>query len=89
MPTDLMAWKQALAEGNPIVFGLRLYKSFDRHRTKGLVPQPTPSETSRASHSGHAMLAVGYSDVDRVARLVPFRPLPDPHATGKPSCRPR
>ena len=66
VPTDLNAWKKCLAEGYPIIFGMRLYKSFDKHRRKGLVPMPTPSEASRESHGGHAMLCVGYSDKDKV-----------------------
>jgi hypothetical protein len=66
VPTDLTAWKTALAAGNPIIFGLRLYNSFDKHRKPGLVPPPSSSETGRGSHGGHAMLCVGYSDPDEV-----------------------
>lgn len=66
VPTDLNSWREALAEGHPIIFGLSLYDSFDRHRKKGLVPQPTKKERSREDHSGHAMLCVGYSDTDQV-----------------------
>jgi uncharacterized tellurite resistance protein B-like protein len=66
MPTDLHAWKCALTEGHPIIFGMKLFDSFDAHRKPGLVPAPTAAETSRASHGGHAMLAVGYSDKDKV-----------------------
>lgn len=66
VPVSLDAWKQALAEGHPIIFGLSLFNSFDAQRKPGLVPAPTPSEVSRESHSGHAMLCVGYSDPDKV-----------------------
>jgi C1A family cysteine protease len=66
VPLDLQAWKSALAEGNPIVFGIALYKSFDNHRKKGLVPMPSDTEAGRESHGGHAMLCVGYSDHDQV-----------------------
>ncbi len=66
VPVSLDAWKQALAEGHPIIFGLSLFNSFDSQRKPGLVPAPTPSEVSRESHSGHAMLCVGYSDPDKV-----------------------
>lgn len=65
-PTELYAWKHSLAEGYPIVFGINLYKSFDKQRKKGLVPMPSDSEASRKDHGGHAMLAVGYSDQDKV-----------------------
>ncbi|MDI1449087.1 C1 family peptidase [Polyangium sp. 6x1] len=66
VPTDLDAWKTALAEGHPIIFGVKLFSSFDKHKTAGLVPVPTTRETGRESHGGHAMLCVGYSDPDQV-----------------------
>lgn len=66
VPTDVNAWRSAIAEGHPIIFGISLFKSFDQQRKKGLVPVPSPSESSRESHGGHAMLAVGYSDKDKV-----------------------
>ena len=66
IPTELDAWKSALALGSPIIFGLKLFGSFDKHRKPGLVPAPTKTETGRESHGGHAMLCVGYSDADNV-----------------------
>jgi hypothetical protein len=66
VPVELEAWKTALADGQPIIFGLSLYDSFDKHRKPGLVPAPSASEVSRDTHSGHAMLCVGYSDPDQV-----------------------
>jgi hypothetical protein len=66
VPTDLDAWRRCLAEGNPIVFGISLFQSFDAHRKKGVVPMPSKAESSRESHGGHAMLCVGYSDKDKV-----------------------
>ncbi len=66
VPTDLESWKTALAAGHPIIFGLMLYDSFDTQRKPGLVTSPGKSEVSRESHSGHAMLCVGYSDPDKV-----------------------
>ena len=66
VPTTLQAWKTALAEGYPIIFGISLYESFDKQKRKGLVPMPTTTESSRASHGGHSMLCVGYSDPDKL-----------------------
>ena len=66
VPTTLDGWKGALADGYPIVFGVSLYDSFDKQKKKGLVPVPSPTESSRASHGGHSMLCVGYSDPDQV-----------------------
>lgn len=64
--TDLNAWKTALTEGNPIIFGVKLFGTFDKHKKPGLVPAPSPAEAGRESHGGHAMLCVGYSDPDQV-----------------------
>lgn len=64
--TKIDLWKQALAEGYPIIFALKLYNSFDKHKKRGLVPVPGKREAGREEHGGHAMLCVGYSDPDRV-----------------------
>jgi len=63
---NLNEWKQALADGHPIIFGLKLFESFDSQRKPGLVPSPSKKESARETHSGHAMLCVGYSDKDKV-----------------------
>lgn len=66
VPVDLETWKTVLAQGQPIIFGLSLFDSFDKQRKPGLVPAPTAREASREEHAGHAMLCVGYSDPDEV-----------------------
>jgi hypothetical protein len=67
MPLELDQWKQALAQGIPIVFGCILFESFDEcNQRGGVVPMPSPEEVQRESHGGHAMCAVGYSDEDEV-----------------------
>jgi hypothetical protein len=40
VPTDLDAWKSAIAAGHPIIFGMKLFGSFDKHKKAGLVPMP-------------------------------------------------
>ena len=67
VPLKLEAWKQALAEGKPIVFGCELFDSFDECSTRGgVVPMPAPDDIARKKHSGHSMCAVGYSDSEKV-----------------------
>jgi hypothetical protein len=67
IPTKLETWKQAMAEGYPIVFGTALFSSFDTcTKNKGIVSMPSPDETGRKAHGLHAMLCVGYSDVDKM-----------------------
>jgi hypothetical protein len=65
VPVELGAWKQALAEGNPIIFGIYLFESFDRQRQPGLVLVPTDNDLER-EQGEHAMLCVGYCDADEV-----------------------
>lgn len=65
VPTRLELWRQALASGHPIIFGIRLFQSFDQLR-QGVVPDPSGQDAGRDSHGNHAMLCVGYSDPDRV-----------------------
>ena len=67
VPLKLEAWKQALAEGKPIVFGCALFDSFDECSERGgVVPMPSPEDVARAKHSGHSMCAVGYNDGEKV-----------------------
>ncbi|APR86612.1 Hypothetical protein A7982_11961 [Minicystis rosea] len=66
VPLDLDVWRATLTEGHPIIFGTKLFKSFDTQRKPGLIPMPSAEEASRGEHGAHAMLAVGYSDRDRV-----------------------
>ena len=47
---DLHEMKPCLAQGFPFVFGLELYKSFDKAAKKGIVPMPKTGDTSRESH---------------------------------------
>ena len=67
VPRKLDAWKQALAEGKPIVFGCLLFASFGECPERGgVVPMPPPTELAEAEHGAHAMCAVGYSDSEQV-----------------------
>lgn len=65
VPVELSAWKQALAEGHPIVFGMYLFSSFDKQRQPGLVPVPSDSDLE-GDQGEHALLCVGYSEGDEV-----------------------
>ena len=67
VPVSLGAMRGCLAEGYPIVFGLALFNTFDKAGRAGVVPMPDfTSDQGRKQHGCHAMLAVGYSDKDRV-----------------------
>jgi C1A family cysteine protease len=65
--TDLDIWRNALAEGHPIAFALNTFESFDdASNNRGRVPMPKKSDKIRETDGWHAMLAVGYSDPDKV-----------------------
>ena len=59
---NLAAFKQSIAAGKPVIFGIMVYKSFmsaDAKKT-GVIPQPNPNTEQLLG--GHAILAVGYND---------------------------
>lgn len=58
---NLTTLKTALAEGYPVVIGIKVYQSFesDQVAKNGVVPLPTRWEQFLG---GHAVLAVGYND---------------------------
>lgn len=59
--TDLTALKTALAEGYPVVIGIKVYESFesDQVAQTGIVPLPKRREQFLG---GHAVLGVGYNE---------------------------
>lgn len=61
VPRVLNQLKGCLAHGYPIVFGFRVYESFQSREVArtGEVPMPGPDEPALG---GHAVLAVGYDD---------------------------
>ena len=65
--TNLDLWRETLAEGYPITFAINTFNSFDdANKNKGRVPMPRASDNVRETHGWHAMLCVGYSDIDKV-----------------------
>ena len=64
IPTTLTAMKACLAEGFPIIFGLKLTQNFFRCGRSGLISTPDPRDPKSAEHGLHAMLIVGYSDAE-------------------------
>lgn len=58
--------KTALYLGNPIVFGILLYESFEKVNTNGKVPLPNVSREKLLG--GHAMLIVGVNATDFIVK---------------------
>lgn len=53
--------RQILVDGNPIVFGIEVFSSFQSPQTEqtGMIPMPGPHDTLEG---GHAIVLVGYDD---------------------------
>lgn len=62
VPVDLDAMRECLAEGHPIVFGLKLTAQFFKPLPGGGIQTPDPSDPQSSEHGLHAMLIVGYND---------------------------
>ncbi len=53
---NLNEMKSCLAQGFPFVFGLELYKSFDKAAKNGIVPMPKPIDKSRDSDGRYDLI---------------------------------
>jgi C1A family cysteine protease len=62
-------FKQAIANGHPVIFGLKLFESFYPKDNSGLIPYPSPKEASHKNHGHHAMLVVGYNDEEKLFKV--------------------
>ncbi|CAK9005228.1 unnamed protein product [Durusdinium trenchii] len=66
VPVDLSSMRRCLAEGNPIVFGLKLTAQFFKPAPGGGISTPDPDDPQSSEHGLHAMLIVGYNDRQEV-----------------------
>ncbi len=67
VPLKLDAWKQALAEGKPVIFGVALFASFEACAAQGgVVTMPAPGELAHLTPFFHCLCAVGYSESEKV-----------------------
>lgn len=62
IPVDLSSMRRCLAEGHPIVFGLKLTAQFFKPAPGGGISTPDPDDPQSSEHGLHAMLIVGYND---------------------------
>ncbi|MGG1552627.1 C1 family peptidase [Paenibacillus ferrarius] len=62
---DLAGIKAALAEGNPVVFGIWIYSSFTGKSPSKTGKVPLPNRRTDKLLGGHALLAVGYREGKR------------------------
>lgn len=62
IPVTLTAMRACLAEGYPIIFGLKLTQNFFTPGPSGIIDTPDPDDPQSAEHGLHSMLIVGYSD---------------------------
>jgi len=63
--TNLTALKTALAEGYVVVIGIAIYDSFESDEVINTGKVPLPNTQLENCLGGHAILAVGYSDIEQ------------------------
>ncbi|CAJ1337231.1 unnamed protein product [Effrenium voratum] len=66
VPVDLETMRKCLAEGHPIVFGLKLTAQFFKPLRGGGIVTPDPGDPQSSKHGLHAMLIVGYNNRQKV-----------------------
>ena len=62
-------FKHAIANGYPVIIGLKLYKSFYPKDNSGIIPYPLANEASHENHGNHALLIVGYNEEEKLFKL--------------------
>ena len=60
---DLTEMKEALAAGDPVVFGIMIYDSFETTQVARTGIVPLPNIKKEKCYGGHAVCAVGYDDI--------------------------
>ncbi len=60
--TDMLAIKQNLAQGAPVVIGMQVGGSFTRNMYGKELWRPTQSDMNMRGFGGHAMCVIGYDD---------------------------
>lgn len=67
VPLKVESWKQALAEGKPVIFGLVVFDTFAAcAATGGVVAMPAPEDVPQSAHAVLALCATGYNDAEKV-----------------------
>ncbi|MGO1751595.1 MAG: C1 family peptidase [Psychroflexus sp.] len=62
-------FRQAIANGHPVIVGLKIFKSFYPKNKLGVIPFPSSHESSYEDHGNHALLIVGYNDEEKLFKL--------------------
>jgi len=62
---DEYEFKSAIAQGLPIVIGLKIFKSFIQAADSGIVPTPNLNEVESEQFSFHSLVIVGYSENEK------------------------
>ena len=62
-------FKYAIANGHPVIIGLKLFKSFYPKDITGVIPFPSDNEAEYENYGNHALLVVGYNDEEKLFKL--------------------
>lgn len=61
-PVDMVAMKQYLAQGSPVVIGMMVGGTFMQDMEGREIWRPTPADARMPGFGGHAMCVIGYDD---------------------------
>lgn len=67
--TSLKSLKAAIASGQPVVFGFRVYPSFESQSVADTGLVPIPDTTKEQCLGGHCVVAVGYDDTTQLVEV--------------------
>ncbi|QOW09800.1 hypothetical protein Q73A0000_05165 [Kaistella flava (ex Peng et al. 2021)] len=62
-------FKHAIANGHPVIIGLKIFESFYPQDASGIIPFPLINEAEYEQHGNHALLVVGYNDEEKLFKI--------------------
>ena len=62
-------FKYAIANGHPVIIGLKIFESFYPQDESGIIPFPLSNEAEYEQHGNHALLVVGYNDEEKLFKI--------------------
>lgn len=62
-------FKHAIANGHPVIIGLKIFESFYPKDDSGIIPFPSSDAAEYEQYGNHALLVVGYNDEEKLFKI--------------------
>lgn len=62
-------FKHAIANGHPVIIGLKIFESFYPQDDSGIIPFPSNNEAESEQYGNHALLVVGYNEEEKLFKI--------------------